>query len=88
MTPTMDNLKKLAAKFGGIVEIDVYSAEEKAIQVVAPDGKQWADGNCVNMCEHYWTYIKKGDGSRAQAITTLIERVSEGLEDYDAELNG
>jgi hypothetical protein len=88
MNPTLYNLKKIAASIGAKVELDEYPYNEKAFQIVAPDGKQWKDGNCVNMTASYWTYIKSGNGSKEDAIADLISRMKLGLEDYNPEING
>lgn len=87
---TIEKLKKLAAEQNAEVEID-KTHNMTFINVIAPDGKQWADGNCVTMTEGYWLYKDKSGNTqkeRDKAISIIIERIGYGLEEYDEELNG
>lgn len=79
-------LRKLASSMGADVEVDHYQ-DSSEITITAPDGKQWSSGNCVHMTEQYWRYIKSGDGSRDSCVRRLYERVNQGLENLDIELN-
>lgn len=83
------NIKKLTAlveSMGGTVEeTKINPSAGYDIVCIAPDNKQWVDGNCVHMVGVYYPDVM---GDRADAINYLYERVSEGLEDYDEELNG
>lgn len=81
---SMQKLKSLSASLGAEVESELDHHSDRAITVVAPDGKQWVDGQCIHMTECYYTYIP---GSRQEAIDMLITRISSGLEELDTELN-
>lgn len=85
MKATMSNLKRIASKHGATVEIDNHDGDSKSIQVIAPDGKQWASGNCLQMVGPYWLHAPE---SKGEAIADLLERIELGLEDLDEELNG
>lgn len=80
----LKTLETLAASLGATVEEDkIYPPY--SIVVIAPDGKQWVDGECVHMQNTYHPHFK---GDRADAIKEAYNRVLLGLEDYDEEING
>lgn len=82
----MKTLKQLKAKLkelGAEFQEDKYAVGEGAIVCVAPDNKQWVSGECIHMTVSYYNFT----GMRQEAISDAYERVCEGLEDLDTELN-
>ena len=81
---SLSQLRKTANKYGGTVVIGEYNLYDQStvIEIEAPDGKQWQDGNCQVILEYFWSYIKD---SRAEAYDNLIERMSYGLENLESE---
>lgn len=74
--------EQLAANLGTKIEVNYSSYDQSYdLQVPAPDGKQWTDGNCLNMLETYYSYIK---GGKNEAYKMLITRMNSGLEDITA----
>jgi hypothetical protein len=88
MRYTIQKLKQVAVQFGASVDVNSYSNTDKEIQIAAPDGKQWVEGNCINMRGEYYTYIHEGEYSKQEVIKTLINRMNQGLEEFNEELNG
>lgn len=79
----MKKLINLITHYGGKYEECRYD-DSVHINVSAPDGMQWRDGNCLNMLEIYYPYIK---GDRYRAINTLYIRILNGIENINYKLN-
>lgn len=75
-----DKLKELNAEF----QEDKYPDGDGAIICVAPDGKQWTSGQCIHLTEPYGSHFSV---MRQEAINDAFERISEGLEELDEDLN-
>lgn len=75
---TLAKAKKVAAKFGGKIEVGTYdpSMYGYAVQALAPDHKKWCDGPQI-LIEWKFTYVK---GSAKEAYDHLIERMELGVE--------
>lgn len=84
MKPTLENLKRSAVKFGATVETSCYDGDCVAVEVIAPDNKQWVEGGCIIMVE---TYYRHAPESKPEAFETLLRRIGYGLEELDEVLN-
>ncbi len=80
---TRKQLETEATKHEAEIEFTPYDSETD-IEIVAPDDMQWVSGQCIHMVARCWSYIK---GSRAEAYDDLIERMKNGLEPLDTEIN-
>ena len=82
---TTKQFNTIAANHGAVVEID-RTGEDRAVEVcvVAPDGMQWKDGECIHMMGVYYTYDK---GDKEAVYKALADRIAQGLEPLDTVLN-
>jgi len=74
----LERLKRIVAKINATVEDDSVG-KDRVLQVVAPDGKLWADGACIHLLiqwnEEESNWVKERD----KAIADAIVRISYGL---------
>lgn len=82
---TTTQFKRLAKSYGASIEID-RNIEKQCVEicVIAPDEKQWKNGECIHMMGIYYVYI---NGDKETVYKTLSQRMAEGLETLDIELN-
>lgn len=76
----------LAGKLGAKLDVPEYSAHDRSytVQAVAPDGKQWVAAGSLHLVCVWFTYVK---GDKDIELQDLINRMNEGIEDLDTELN-
>lgn len=84
MKGTLNNLKRLAKSFGAEVETSCYDGDCVAVEIIAPDNKQWVEGSCITMVE---TYYRHAPETKTEAFDTLIKRLNYGIEELDEVLN-
>lgn len=80
--------KQLAAKveaLGATFEFQRWPDGSAEFCAIAPDGKQWVDGQCIHLLSVYHSAFKN---ARKDAIDIFIDRISDGLEDLDEKING
>lgn len=77
---------ELAEKMGIEIEDPEYCERDKSytIQVPAPDGKQWVNGNCIHLVCVWFHYVS---GHKNAQVLDLINRMNEGLEELDETVN-
>lgn len=83
---TLENqCKQLAATLGVEIESEYFPYDRNYdIQVAAPDGMQWASGQCIHLVAVYYTYDK---GGKNEAYYDLLMRMKEGVEPIDKLIN-
>lgn len=72
---TLNDVKKVAASFGGSIEITKGSPT--AIEALAPDGNKWSENGCQTLSS--WIYSEWKE-SRTEAYEDLINRMNCGIE--------
>lgn len=83
---TLENQCKQLAKTMGVEVEHNYDSYERCyeIQVAAPDGKQWQDGQSIHLVAVYYTYDK---GGKSEAFGGILNRMQQGFEDIDETIN-
>lgn len=77
MKPTLQNLRRLAAKYNA--EVDVTSCGgETIIYVVAEDGKKWKESNAWSLVTNYYHGVASW---KEEVIADMMDRIRYGYSD-------